>query len=193
MNIRRYLEQRVDCLRRRPRADSGDLRGHGYAYSSVAEWVLQHGQEMPRGAGLWAKPELDILCELFERVQLRQGYCFANAQRVVLASIALSRLEPDKNLSYCEGYAWIEGQRAPFAHGWCLLNQRVWDPSLDGHPRREIDYFGTTFPTAYLVPRVFQRGEFGPLVNDWKKQWPLLREPWPGPATLHLATGQSPA
>jgi len=180
-DIRQYLQNRVERLAR-VTTDSEDLRKQGYAYSSVAEWFANHGREMPSGAGTWTADEVAIIKNLTQRVRLRNSHCFANAQKVVFAAVASSRLDLDEELAYAEGYAWIAGQPAPFAHGWCVLNGKVWDPSLGEVTARRVTYFGNTFPTKYLVERIFHGGKFGPLVNDWKKQWPLLKQPWHGPA-----------
>jgi len=186
-DIRQYLQSRVERLARIT-TDSEDLRKQGYAYSSVAEWFANHGREMATGAGTWTADEVATIKNLTQRVRLRNSHCFVNAQKVVFAAVASSRLELDEDLAYAEGYAWIAGQPAPFAHGWCVLNGKVWDPSLDEVTARRFTYFGNTFPTKYLVERIFHGGKFGPLVNDWKKQWPLLKQPWHGPAPRRAVT-----
>ncbi|MGH2426344.1 MAG: hypothetical protein ACRDF1_08700 [bacterium] len=190
-DIKEYLQNRAERLTR-IRTDPEDLRRQGYVYSSVAEWFATHGEEMPAGAGTWTSDEVTTIKNLSERVRLRNGHCFANAQRAVFAAIASSRLELDEDLAYAEGYAWIAGHPAPFAHGWCVLNGKVWDPSLVEVTAKRVSYFGNTFPTKYLVERIFHGGNFGPLVNDWKKQWPLLKQRWESPAAPLIVTGQKP-
>jgi hypothetical protein len=190
-DTKEYLQSRVERLTR-IRTDSEDLRRQGYAYSSVAEWFADHGTDMPAGAGTWTADEIAIIEDLSGRVRLRKGHCFANAQRVLMAAVATSRLVPDEDVAYCEGYAWVAGQSAPFAHGWCTLNGKVWDPSLDEDTERRVTYFGIPLPTKYIVERIFRRGEFGPLVNDWKKQWPLLKQRWRGQAALHPVAKKTP-
>ncbi len=140
-DIKEYLQSRAERLTR-IRTDSEDLRRQGYAYSSVAEWFATHGEEMPAGAGTWTADEVTTIKNLSGRVRLRNGHCFANAQRAVFAAIASSRLELDEDLAYAEGYAWIAGHPAPFAHGWCVLNGKVWDPSLDEVTAKRVSYFG---------------------------------------------------
>ena len=117
-------------------------------YSSVEDFVLQHGRE-------WISAPLP---EDIERQPLKQ--CFRNA--IMLAV--------ERNYRYVEGYAFFH---IPIYHAWCLdENDKVVDPTWD-NPETHA-YFGVAFNTDWAMKQMLQRGKCG-ILDDMDRKFPILR------------------
>lgn len=135
----------------------------GLAYRGPADFVLRHG-------------------ESFEPRPLPDEYeygapkaCYGNA--IVLAAT--------RGLGYVEGYA-----RGPFGlaipHAWNTddegrLIDVTWSAIFDDGVRAAIPdsaYLGVRFSLGRADDATWN-GD-GSVLDDWKRRWPLLREPWTG-------------
>lgn len=131
---------------------------HGFAFASIAEFLLAHGREfIPARLPLWC-PRMPL------------GRCFHNAYL----------LAQEYGLTYCEGYA-LSGQSVPYHHGWCvepgssLVIDPTWDQSLAG---QGVAYFGAPFAWRYRRRFNHQRKGHGNtcLLDRWEEGWPILQE-----------------
>jgi hypothetical protein len=153
-------------------------------YRCLEDYVLRHGREFDPGF-----PTVNQLAVFFahvDRLGLRFPIksCFASCQQFVLLTL-------DPRFVYVEGYVSTMG--LPIQHAWLLVdNQLVFDPVLRrrGHRRAhrlgdralghwladEREYMGVVFPdTEVIRSRVVETREYGPVIDDWQRGWPLLR------------------
>jgi hypothetical protein len=132
----------------------------GYEYQGPADFVLREGQPWPfrttrrRWArySRWGAPKC----------------CYANS---ILAAIT------HDDLSYCEGWAYCEGL-IPVQHAWNIDGEGfvvdfTW--RLPESKPRDRAYFGAVIDTETANEAIDAGGT--PL-DDWQRDWPLLREPY---------------
>ena len=124
----------------------------GYQYKSIPELVLKEGMCFnPRKL-----PSNYFIGE--------QKECFRNA----------SLLSIDKNLIYCEGYAFskpIEGLN--IFHAWCCdENKNVIDNTWKNSGTQ---YFGIAFDKEFLMGCLKKQKVYG-LIDNWHDRFPLLKE-----------------
>jgi hypothetical protein len=167
----------------------------GAPFHTMEGYVLMRGQEyesspLTDAEALWLFEVIDALGGRFPVKQ-----CYANAQRVLLHVNDGALVEPceDMKLEYVEG--WAMGL-IPVMHGWLLLNGKVVDLTLRlrkpllreskvcrrrlkdralGQFPESRQYFGVVYPTAQVAERVRETGEWGTIIDDWRRGWPVLR------------------
>ena len=152
----------VDDLRIQLEYRQESLRGLSRP-SPVLEWLLRDGTAMnpplePRSAA-----ERRLVTLLSQSLRFRRAQCYANAQQAVLLASGLGAMVAGHTLQYCEGFAHLP-MLAPFAHGWCLLNSRLWDPSLD-HVGISIRYLGVAIPSHFIRENVARRRTYAPVLH----------------------------
>lgn len=156
--VREYLELTVrgmSALRRETPP--------GFAYSCLADFLLQHG------AAYEARP----LPNGFRRMPLRQ--CFSNAYH-----LAARR----RDLSYVEGFA--VNATIPVLHAWCIESDGgVVDPTWRITRYRAAAYFGVVLPLSLVDQAIRLSGHFG-VLDDWHNDRPLLQQPF----TVEAATAR---
>jgi hypothetical protein len=157
--IRSHLERRLDSLR--GLADQERVR------HSTLQSVLRDGVEMGSPANRWSQVEGRLIELVSRSIQFRRGQCFGNAQRAALLAAELGAASAGHTVAYCEGYAYLP-MPAPFSHGWCLLNGRVWDPTLE-HLRIPARYLGIPIPLSFVHAVASERGRFGPILHRWQE------------------------
>lgn len=172
--IRSHLERRLDSLR--GLADQERVR------HSTLQYLLRDGIEMRSPMNGWSQAEGRLIELVSRSSQFRRGQCFGNAQRAALLAAELGAASAGHIVVYCEGYAYLP-MPAPFSHGWCLLNGRVWDPTLE-HLRIPARYLGTPIPLSFVRAVALERGRFGPILHRWQAH---LR-PGNPPATVERTT-----
>jgi hypothetical protein len=164
-NIADYLAQSVAARKK--------LIGSppGYAYASVEDFVLQHGQAWkvaPRPKGIR---------------QRKPKQCYDNAYKLVNSAQG-QRM----GLRYVEGYATSV---IPLQHAWAVTpDGTVIDPTwtdtdIDGDPIAR-EYFGVELPPRLIDIAICIKGYYG-VLEDWRNGYPLLQEPYePEAATARL-------
>jgi hypothetical protein len=138
-----------------------DLTTRGYAYVSISDFLLRHGQ--------WYAPR--PLPRGIPRGAPRQ--CFGNA---LLAAL---RLEGD--LFYVEG--WSIGYVVPVPHAWCTdahgrLYELTWETPGTA-------YLGVEF-SLERASNCCWEGD-ATVLDDYRRHWPLLGQPWTGEPAVSLA------
>ncbi len=131
-------------------------QSHLAPYKSVADFVLQEGQELKVA-------ELPLRgCMLGEMKQ-----CFKNSHDLILR-------EPD--LTYVEGYAFLPpcrgyGHSFPIHHAWCITPEGiVLDPTWKD--KGEI-YFGVPFDRDFANWFIIEYKRYC-LIDSWEEGFPLL-------------------
>ena len=140
---------------------NGIKRRRRYAYESVEELLLEHGQEWTP-----ARNQDDGL----PLVKTWPKQCFDNAYRMARASRG--------RLQYAEGYAV---SIIPVEHAW-LINEagEVIDPTWHRHGNGiGREYFGVTIPLE-RVKEIRSLGRVATALFCWEYAHPLLRERWDG-------------
>lgn len=156
-DLRDALDALRDPWRRR------GMRSRGLVYDGPADFVLRHG-------------------ESFESIALPDEYeyglpklCFGNA-------IALALL---RGLGYVEGYA-MGPFGLPIHHAWNVdeegrLIDVTWSAIHDEEGRRPIPdsaYLGVRFSLGRADEATWH-GD-ATVLDDYRRDWPILREPWTG-------------
>ena len=184
--LREYLEADV-AMRRRISPEPME----GYRYASMAEYVLQEGEDFAPAP--LTDSEAGWIFGLIESFRFPVKQCYANSQRVVTFT-GLSPNPDGHELRYVEGYGL---GMIPVLHGWLSLNGKVVDLTMrlqEGISRRSRvyrrrlrdrvlgefpegrGYRGVTFETDYVLRRIVETGLMGTLIDDWQNGYPLLRE-----------------
>jgi len=173
--IRSHLERRLDSLKR--------LADQERVHHSTLQSLLRDGIEMESPVNDWSYAERRLIELISRSIQFRRGQCFGNAQRAALLAAQLGAASATHTILYCEGYAHLP-MPAPFSHGWCLLNGRVWDPTLE-HLQVPARYLGIPIPLSFVHAVASKRGRFGPILHRWQARL------WRGnlPATVERPTG----
>lgn len=159
-SIVRYLRM-VDSITR-----SNHPPVDGYAYASIAEYLLT------KGRGFTSQPLSDVEERLVKRWMGKESYpprqCWWNARLLARRSRG--------GLVYVEGYASTERLGLPLEHAWCELDGKVVDPTwkVYGTFDEPAAYFGVSFPD--IAARIRSPRQ-GPVIDDWKGGFPVLREP----------------
>lgn len=157
LTIRSHLERRLDSL-------SG-LADQERVCHSALQSLLRDGVEMVGPFHRWSQAEARLIELISRSIEFRRGRCYGNAQRAVLLAAELGAPAAGHILAYCEGYAHLP-MPAPFSHGWCLLNGRVWDPTLEHH-RAPARYLGIPIPLSFVHDVASGRRRFGPILHRW--------------------------
>jgi len=129
----------------------------GWVYSSPQRFVLTHGvtgAPHPVPPGMW---------------QGRPRCCFDNAITVAMLY----------DIPYIEGYALLglDGQTLALHHAWNLdAHGRVID--VTWHPYVGLAYLGVQFAPERADEATWNFD--GTILEDDKRRYPLLREPWHG-------------
>jgi hypothetical protein len=110
----------------------------------------------------WTEGERRLLTLLSRSLRFRKAQCYANAQQAVLLGSHLDVAGAGHTLEYWEGFAHLP-MPAPFAHGWCVLNGRAWDPSLD-HLDIAVRYLGVPIPPSFVREALAARRTYAPVL-----------------------------
>jgi hypothetical protein len=119
--------------------------------------------------------ERKIVKALLKGKSFPRGYCFSNAQRIVLSD-RLGRVK------YTEGFAVPSGGGLfPLHHGWASIEGKVIDPTwietpIDTPPA-PMTYYGVSFTREYVARRLSTLKVRGSVIDDWRNGYPLLRRP----------------
>ncbi len=113
----------------------------------------------------WSPAERRLIRMLSGAIRIRRSQCYANAQRLLLAAAQLA-VPMGHELAYGEGYARLSHFATPFAHAWCLVNGRVWDPTLEGLGVA-VEYLGFMLPATFVHLTLRRRGRLGPMLAFW--------------------------
>jgi len=153
----------------------------GYRFHSMERFVLELGRpylSQPLTAEEAAAVEMAIESYRFGYGYFKHRECFANAQRLARTPLV-----------YVEGYAWTLSLYLVL-HGWVSINGKVIDVTLPvekeddlalREPRQvrgEFEgrvYFGVPFLQDYVHQRAAATGGPGSLLDDWKHEFPLLK------------------
>lgn len=133
--------------------------------SSVLGSVLAFGTPLESPTEPWTAAERRFKALLSRLVRFRRAQCYANAQQAVLLTSRLGAVASRHSLEYWEGFAHLP-MPAPFAHGWCVLNGRVWDPSL-AHLGIGVRYLGLRIPVGFIREGLDDRRTYAPLLPQW--------------------------
>lgn len=130
-----------------------ERRGDGSRrYACTHSFVLEHGR-------LWRYDQHDRLQTFGEARQ-----CYMNAAKLAIHG---------DWLTYCEGFAMVEGLSLPFPHAWVVgLDGEVVDTTWRNPGARA--YLGVPFRTDYLLRAVVARETWGPLIDRHEDDFPLL-------------------
>jgi hypothetical protein len=126
----------------------------GYAYNGPEDFVLRHGQRFVVG------PRPDGVGRGVPHC------CYGNALGMALV----------RGWAYVEGFALPRQGILPVQHAWSVLP--------DGRPvdvtwaEPGEEYVGVVF-SAGRADDCTWNGDMN-VLDDWKRDWPLLREPWLG-------------
>lgn len=175
-SLRAQLEGRLFRLRRSDPRLPGVTRA-----THLLGWLLGAGVEMTTAAEPWSAGERRFIALLTRAVPFRPGRCFANAQRAVLLAPSLGAPAAGHRLRYWEGYALLSSL-PPFTHAWCVLNGRLWDPSVTP-PGLPVRYLGTPIPEEFLSRAVPDRRTYGAVLPHWHRRLVGRREPRSIPGT----------
>jgi hypothetical protein len=130
------------------------LSADRYAYRSVEDFVLRHGQS-------YKAQSLPVAYPIgFPKA------CYENS----------AKLASYHDLAYVEGFALTKGGVQPTHHAWCIDgDNRVIDTTW-----RESgeEYFGVVLPLAVVLPVMFADKRGKGVLDDWPSQWPMLRKPF---------------
>jgi len=158
------------------------IRAQGARYNGPWDWFIQHGSVMASGHGTWTEVEQPFLRDLNQGADFRKGECYANAQWALERSLSLS--VHGVRFTYCEGYAaaFVEPSMLPepFGHAWCLVNDRVWDPSpvlVNPTSPRTYVYLGAELLTSFVQESLRSktvRAGYSIVDNPWR-DYPVLR------------------
>lgn len=140
-------------------------------YDCLHGWVLKNGQEFA-SAELTAE-ERKIVSKAAGRKNFPLGYCFQNAQKLVLS-------DKTETLVYCEGFA-LKAGLIPLHHGWVSINGKVVDVTWRDDAYKNIMgkihygwcYFGAEFTREQVESQHLSRSTS--IIDDWSRHWPLLR------------------
>ena len=150
---------------------------------TVHDYVLWHGREYPSLA--LTPEELERALRAVDRAgpprSWRRKKCFYNAQRIAMFG-------EDPGLRYVEGYVRCGGGLL-IDHAWATLDAKVLDLTMRRDKRRghgrfrdrvlgtfeDRAYFGVELDTRLARERIVETGTSSPLLNDWERDWPLLR------------------
>jgi hypothetical protein len=182
-DIREHLHAYAEELAALPRVRSID--GHPKNRTrEVPGYVLRHGREYE---SLMLTPdEMARALRAIDRAgsgrSWRTRQCFWNAQRIVLYG-------EDAGLRYVEGYVLPRDGGGLIYHAWATLDGKVLDLTLRRKKPRgrgrfrdrvlgafdDRAYFGVEIPAEDARDLLVETGNAGPLLDDWKRGWPLLR------------------
>lgn len=154
---------------------------NGWAHSSLYDYFVKNGRTLVSAKPSKAYRQYVWECVRYIKPEVKQ--CFANAQRLVSSY---------PEYTYWEGYVVVDKLPLPILHGWVTGQDNgkdvLIDPTLKFDfqkryslsniligPSSEREYFGVPFPTKEILDRMRQTLEYGSLVDDWKRGFPLLR------------------
>lgn len=180
MGLRAFLEGMVWCHRAIVSAD--------YEYDCFEDFVLDRGRDYHSHV---MDAETMAVIDSVPAGPYPQRECYANAQRFVL-------MAEDDRFVYVEGF--VSGAVIPVLHGWVEVDgEVVFDPTLrlcsgpyngrdvvyGSWPENEREYMGVRFPDRDAIRRrVLRLQEYSSIIDDWRGNWPLLKEARREPKTL---------
>lgn len=142
-------------------AGCGRMTPREYAYTGWPEFLQRHGEE--------------FACAPCPRhLYMRPGFCYGNA--IMLATMA--------GLPYVEGFAVPREDMPAVPHAWNLdaegrVVDSTWALGEDaGAPADRRAYLGVRFAVRRADEATWEGDSC--VLDDWKRRWPVLREPWTG-------------
>jgi hypothetical protein len=177
-DLRRYLVE-ITKFKARLR-----LTPEGFNYSGGEDFVLDRG--VPLDSEPLTDKERDLVLGAARRYghRFQQGYCFHNAQMLVLH-------DHTGTLQYCEGYA-LGTVPLALLHGWVLINDKVVDLTWRTVSRRGkgtfrdrvlgvlppgFAYYGVRFSRESIDIRVTRMGATASILDDLTNEFAIFREP----------------
>lgn len=141
-------------------AGCGRMTPTGYAYAGWPEFVQRHGEEFEC-----------VPCP--RHLYMRPRYCYGNA--IMLGVMA--------GLPYVEGMACPHPDMPAVPHAWNLDEQgrvvdSTWALGEDGAPAEGRAYLGVRLSVRRADEATWEGDSCA--LDDWKRRWPILREPWQG-------------
>ena len=158
------------------RAVRGSSPGtEGFHYQGPEDFLLQNGKHFESNP--MTEEEKGFLKKMaWKSCGYRMKECFFNAQDFAQLS---------SKIKYVEGYLY--SGIIPIEHAWNSLNGKVIDftmyhannnkPILGDIPEG-WDYFGVELPTRSITEYWAEYGQADPMISNWNKRYPLLREPF---------------
>lgn len=160
------------------------------AYVNVPDYLLDRGKHYP--VQTLTDEQLAYVKKVMDsssfEYEIKQ--CFGNAQWALV-------YDHDKRLGYVEGYAlgqapipvhhaWLTVDGAPVEPTWRLFDRQrdPFDPSVLPmiQPLPSFAYFGVEFDRKKLIKQMHEQGAMCSVLDDWKNNWPELRQPRIRPA-----------
>lgn len=142
-------------------AGTGRMTPRTYHYAGWPDFLLREG-------------ELFDVAPCPSSLYMRPGFCYGNA--IMVATMA--------GLPYVEGVACPGPDFPMVPHAWNLNEQgQVIDSTwalaeTRGAPVDRRAYLGVRFSVARADEATWEGDSC--VLDDWKRRWPVLREPWPG-------------
>ncbi len=136
-----------------------------YHYASSAAFALRHGSFFRPAPPM---PELP---------KGKPNCCFYNCSRVLLTPAG-------EQYQYAEGWAGRPG--GLLHHAWLVdRHGRAMDVTCGF--KRCAFYFGVVIPRDQLLAYGVDGGTSTAVLDDWKRCWPILRQPWSPEDTYQIA------
>lgn len=150
-NLLEMLTQRLAGYR-----ENAVPRPAGLVYDWPEAFVIEHGRP-------WTPQQLPD-----EFQPMPEKECFYNASHLVAGA---------EGLTYCEGFALGSGVAIDVVHhAWAADSEgRVIDVTW---PEPGAAYRGVAFPLEFIADALVNGT--GSLLNDWERDFPLLRSRWTG-------------
>lgn len=126
-------------------------RNDRLVYSSLADFILQHGRRFKPGR-----------CPKSYRTGALIKQCFRNAMRLAMR----------RDLVYVEGYAMAS--TIPLPHAWCVKQNSdvVIDPTWDDG----VGYFGVPIKLDYVCKSYTASKQYA-VIDNWYCKWPIFTDP----------------
>lgn len=144
-------------------ADTIRNKQSGTNFSCLEDYVLNKGR--PYVFRELDASEREIVRRAKRQDSFPEGFCYANAQRLVLN-------DRSNKLVYVEGYA--QGL-IPFPHAWAVLGDVVIDLTWERFTFTNRSYYGVAFSREDVKARRKQKSLLA-LIDDWENRYPLFKQ-----------------
>lgn len=155
--MKKYLTQMVEMR-------AGFSKRPGYNYVCMEDYVLDRGQQY-EVRPLTAE-EQKVVAKARRGEFFPEGYCYANAQRLVLA-------DRSKKLLYVEGFA---SGLFPVLHAWAVINGAVVDVTWESMESKGQElYYGVELSRDVIRAKRKEKKTLA-ILDDWENKYPLLKQ-----------------
>lgn len=132
--------------------------------------------------------EWDLVAPVAQGRRWPQGQCFSNSWRFLAERVRDVDLEA-AGFRYVEGYVAADSDLL-IRHAWVELSGKVVDLTLRMPYRKRqrralrdrvagellgASYLGIAFPLRIVGEQVLERRMFDSIIDDWRRDWPLLQ------------------